>query len=76
MIGNVKLSIDVQNNKGTVMHNTYVHHKEQITTSSFHDVNVLKLQTDPKKLVIRLLCSKDLSHVQAVQKGYRSQRFA
>ena len=47
----------------------YLHRKGRITASSFHDVYVLKPQTDPKKLVSRLLRNKDLSHVPAVKWG-------
>ena len=47
----------------------FVYRKGRITASSFHDVYALKSQTDPKKLIYKLLQSPDLSRIPAVKWG-------
>ena len=47
----------------------FMYRKGRITASSFHDIYVLKAQTDPKKLINKILLSPNLSHIPAVKWG-------
>ena len=45
----------------------FIYRKGRITVSLFHDVFVLKAQTDPKDLINKLLLSPNLSRIPAIK---------
>ena len=47
----------------------FIYRKGRITASSFHDVYVLKAQTDPKNLINKLLLSPNLSRIPEIKWG-------